>query len=146
MIPARGLGGGHKGHDPFMGALPRVYICDDNPRMRQIITDRLEGHAEVVGTGGTARAALAAVTRLAPDMLVLDYRTAVGHLEETVSAVKERDPAITVVVHTGVPRSLIQDQVEGVGGIYSPKNEPEHLVALVRGIRARPRAAVSPGS
>ena len=73
-----------------MGALPRVYICDDNPRMRQIITDRLEGHAEVVGAGGTARGALGAVTRLAPDVLVLDYRTTVGHLEETVSSVTRK--------------------------------------------------------
>lgn len=140
-----------------MGALPRVYICDDNPRMRQIITDRLEGHAEVVGSGGTARGAIGVVTRLEPDMVVLDYRTAVGQLEETVASIKDRHPSVSVVVHTGVPRSLIQDQVEACGGVYSPKNEPEHLVALVHALRPvsakQPVAAhenvteaVSPGS
>jgi chemotaxis response regulator CheB len=123
-----------------MGALPRVYICDDNPRMRQIISDRLEGHAEVVGAGGTARGAIGAVTRLEPDVVVLDYRTAVGHLEETVSSIKDRHPSVTVVVHTGVPRSLIQDQVESAGGVYSPKNEPEHLIALVHSLRTAPMA------
>lgn len=120
---------------PAMGALPRVYICDDNPRMRQIINDRLESHADVVGSGATARGAVGAVTRLEPDLVVLDYRTAVGHIEETVAAIKERHPSIAVVIHTGVPRSLIQDQVEAAGAIYSPKNEPEHLVALVRTLR-----------
>ena len=128
-----------------MGALPRVYICDDNPRMRQIISDRLEGHAEVVGAGGTARGAIGAVTRLEPDMVVLDYRTAVGHLEETVASLKERHPSLAVVVHTGVPRGLIQDQVEACGAVYSPKNEPEHLVALVHTVRPAAEAA-SPGS
>ena len=118
-----------------MGALPRIYVCDDNPRMRQIINDRLEGHADIVGSGATARGAIGAVTRLEPDMVVLDYRTVVGHLEETVAAIKERRPSIAVVVHTGVPRSLIQDQVEEAGAVYSPKNEPEHLVALVHTVR-----------
>ena len=115
-----------------VGVLPRVYICDDNPRMRQLLEARLAGRAQIVGTGSTPEDAVAAAADLDPDVVVLDFRTAVGALEETVSAIKEPSPDTAVVVHTGVPRYLIEDQVQAAGGIYSPKNEPEHLVELVR--------------
>ena len=99
--------------------------------MRQLIEERLHGHAEIVGESGSAGEAVTATAELHPDLVVLDYRTAIGSLEETVAAIKEPNPHTVVVVHTGVPRYLIQDQVEAAGGVYSPKNEPEHLTALV---------------
>ena len=110
---------------------PRVYVCDQNPRMRQLIQERLDGHADVIGEGGTAEEAVGATAELEPDLVVLDYRTAIRALEETVASIKATNPSTLVVVHTGVPRYLIQDQVEAAGGVYSPKNEPEHLIALV---------------
>ncbi len=110
---------------------PRVYVCDQNPRMRQLLEERLRGHAEIVGEGGSAQEAVAATAELEPDVVVLDFRTAVGNLEETVAAIKTPNPSTAVVVHTGVPRYLIEDQVNAAGGVYSPKNEPEHLIALV---------------
>ena len=112
--------------------LPRVYICDANPRMRQLLEARLAGRAQIVGTGSTPDDAVAAASDLEPDVVVLDFRTAVGNLEETVAAIKDPAPETTVVVHTGVPRYLIEDQVLATGAIYSPKNEPEHLVEFVR--------------
>jgi DNA-binding NarL/FixJ family response regulator len=124
-------------------ALATVYICDANPRMRQLIAERLEGHAEVVGAGGTAQEAIEAAASPSPDVIVLDYRTTAGNLAETVAAVKDGHPSVAVVVHTGVPRALIGDEVEAAGGVYSPKNEPEHLVALVRSARPAAREAAS---
>ena len=122
---------------------PRVYVCDQNPRMRQLLGERLRGHAEIVGDGGTAADAVAGASELEPDVVVLDFRTAVGNLDETVAAVKEAHAYTTVVVHTGVPRYLIEDQVSAAGGIYSPKNEPEHLIALVGGLARTPTEAAS---
>lgn len=124
----------------------RVYICDDNPRMRQLIEERLRGHAEIVGNGATAQAAIDAAPELEPDMVVLDFRTAIGNLAETIAAIKAPRPSTAVVVHTGVPRYLIEDQVEAAGGVYSPKNEPEHLSGLVRAVRPAAAEAASPGS
>lgn len=120
---------------------PRVYICDDNPRMRQLIEERLAGHAEIVGRGGTAREAVTAAAELDPDVVVLDYRTAISNLVETVAAIKAPSPSTAVVVHTGVPRYLIEDQVREAGGVYSGKSEPEHLVKLVRSVRPVEEAA-----
>ena len=114
--------------------VPRVYICDENPRMRQLIESRLAGHAEIVGAGGSAPEAVDAVAELEPDVVVLDFRTAVAALSETVAAIKAPRPSIAVIVHTGVPRYLIEDQVRAAGGVYSSKSEPEHLVALVRSV------------
>ena len=125
---------------------PRVYVCDQNPRMRQLLGDRLRGHAEIVGEGDTAADAVAGASELEPDVVVLDFRTAVGNLDETVAAVKEAHSSTAVVVHTGVPRYLIEDQVSAAGGIYSPKNEPEHLIALVGGLARTPTEAASRGS
>jgi two-component system, NarL family, nitrate/nitrite response regulator NarL len=115
--------------------LPRVYICDDNPRMRQLIESRLAGSARVIGSGESAQEAIDAAAELEPDVLVLDFRTAVAKLSETVAAIKAPRPSITVVVHTGVPRYLIEDQVVEAGGVYSPKNEPEHLNGLMRSVK-----------
>ena len=129
-----------------MGVLPRVYICDDNPRMRQLLEARLAGRAQIVGTGSTPDDAVAAASDLEPDVVVLDFRTAVGSLEETVAAIKDRRPSTAVVIHTGVPRALIGDQVEATGAVYSSKNEPAHLVALVRSVRPAAREAASRGS
>ena len=85
----------------------------------------------------------AATAELEPDVVVLDFRTAVGNLDETVAAIKESHPSTAVVVHTGVPRYLIEDQVTAAGGVYSPKNEPEHLIALVGSLAPAPTEAAS---
>ena len=111
---------------------PRVYLCDQNPRMRQLLGERLHGHVEIVGEGATADDAVAASAELAPDVVVLDFRTAVGNLEETIASIKEPSSSTAVVVHTGVPRYLIEDRVAAAGGLYSSKSEPEHLIALMR--------------
>jgi DNA-binding NarL/FixJ family response regulator len=121
----------------------RVYVCDQNPRMRQLLQERLHGHAEVVGECASADEAIAAAADVEPDLVVLDYRTAVGNIEGSVAAIKDASPPTAVVIHTGVPRYLIQEQVEAAGGIYSPKNEPEHLIALVRALQPAPREAAS---
>jgi DNA-binding NarL/FixJ family response regulator len=120
---------------------PRVYICDANPRMQQLIAERLHGQAEIVGKGATAREAIHATAELEPDLVVLDYRTTVSQLAETITAIKAPRPSTAVVVHTGVPRSLIEDEIEAAGGVYSPKNEPEHLSRLVRGVSPAAEAA-----
>ncbi len=125
------------------GMAPRVYVCDQNPRMRQLLRERLEGHAEIVGEGGTAEDAVAATAELEPDVVVLDFRTAVGNLDETVAAIKDPRPSTTVVVHTGVPRYLIEDQVTGAGGVYSSKSEPGHLIALMGALAPAARGAAS---
>lgn len=126
--------------------LPRVYICDDNPRMRQLIEARLAGRADIVGSGATAGDAVEAAAELEPDVVVLDFRTAVGTLAETVSAIRAPRPQTAVVVHTGVPRYLIEDDVRAAGGVYSPKNEPEHLVELIREVSPAFEGAASRGS
>ncbi len=122
---------------------PRVYVCDQNPRMRQLLEERLRGHAEIVGEGGSADEAVAATAELEPDVVVLDFRTAVGNLEQTVAAIKDPSPSTAVVVHTGVPRYLIEDRVNAAGGVYSSKSEPEHLIALVGRLTSAARAAAS---
>jgi two-component system response regulator DesR len=122
---------------------PRVYVCDQNPRMRQLLRERLEGHAEIVGEGGSAEDVVAATADLEPDVVVLDFRTAVGNLDETIAAIKDPRPSTTVVVHTGVPRYLIEDQVTAAGGVYSSKSEPEHLIALMGAFAPAARGAAS---
>ena len=121
----------------------RVYVCDQNPRMRQLIEERLQGHATIVGEGASAKEAVAATAELAPDMVVLDYRTTIGAIEDTVASIKEQSPSTVVVVHTGVPRYLIEEQVQAAGAIYSSKSEPEHLIALVRSLEPTAEEAAS---
>jgi CheY-like chemotaxis protein len=125
---------------------PRVYVCDQNPRMRQLIGERLRGRCDIVGEGETANEAVAATRKLAPDLVVLDYRTTIGGIEDTVGAIKDTSPSAVVVVHTGVPRYLIEDQIQAAGAVYSPKNQPEHLITLVASLRPPVAEAASPDS
>jgi DNA-binding NarL/FixJ family response regulator len=111
--------------------------------MRQLIHERLHGHGEIVGEGGTAEEAVAASGDLELDVVVLDYRTTIGSIEATVAGIREHSPSTVVAVHTGVPRYLIEDQVQAAGAVYSPKNEPEHLIALVDALRASVRESTS---
>jgi DNA-binding NarL/FixJ family response regulator len=114
--------------------------------MRQLIAARLAGNAEIVGAGASADEAAAAAAELEPDVVVLDFRTAVGALAEAVAAIKAPRPSTAVVVHTGVPRYLIEDQVVAAGGVYSSKSEPEHLVELMRSVMPAAAEAASRGS
>ena len=116
------------------------------------IRTRACGSSSRSGFAGTAtssaRAELpprpsAAAAELDPDLVVLDYRTTIGSIEETVAAIKESSPSTVVVVHTGVPRYLIEEQVQTAGGVYSPKNEPEHLIGLVKSLKPAARGAAS---
>jgi DNA-binding NarL/FixJ family response regulator len=125
---------------------PRAYICDENPRMRQLIELRLAGSAEIAGSGETPQDAIDAAAEMDLDVVVLDFRTAVGSLGESIAAIKELRPSVTVVVHTGVPRYLIEDQVEKAGGVYAPKHEPEEFVELMRSVNRAGLEATSPGS
>ena len=126
--------------------LPRVYICDDNPRMRQLLAARLAGTGEVIGSGRSTDEAVEAAEHLGPDVVILDFRTAVGNLPATIAAIKTARPATEVVVHTGVPRNLIEEDVKAAGGVYSPKYEPEHLVGLVRKVKPAAAEVASPDS
>jgi chemotaxis response regulator CheB len=111
--------------------------------MRQLIQERLRGHGDIIGEGGSSAEAVSASAELEPDLIVLDYRTTIGTIEETVAAIKDNSPSTVVVVHTGVPRYLIEDQVQTAGGVYSPKNEPEHLIALVKSLKPAVKEAPS---
>jgi DNA-binding NarL/FixJ family response regulator len=124
----------------------RVYVCDQNPRMRQLIAERLQGHGTIVGESGMAKEAVSECAELEPDMVVLDYRTTIGAIDETVASIKEQCPSAVVVVHTGVPRYLIEDQVQAAGAVYSSKSEPEHLIALVSSLKPALGEAASRGS
>ena len=114
--------------------------------MRQLIEARLAGAGRVIGAGASANDAVEAASELEPDVVVLDFRTAVGSLPQTVAAIKASRPSAEVVVHTGVPRYLVEDDVQASGAVYSPKNEPEHLVELVREISPAAAEAASRGS
>ena len=114
--------------------------------MRQLIEARLAGTGRVIGSGVTTQDAVEAADALEPDVVVLDFRTAVGSLPQTVAAIKASRPSAAVVVHTGVPRYLIEDDVQAAGAVYSPKHEPEHLVELVREVSPAAAEAASPGS
>jgi DNA-binding NarL/FixJ family response regulator len=114
--------------------------------MRQLIEARLAGNAEVIAFGATPQEAVDAAADLELDVVVLDFRTAVANLAETIATIKASRPSVTVMVHTGVPRYLIEDQVQKAGGVYAPKHEPEEFVALMRSVSPAGVEAASPDS
>jgi two-component system nitrate/nitrite response regulator NarL len=85
----------------------RVYLCDDVAALRLVLRTLFEvdGAFEVVGEAADGRTALEEVTRLRPDVVVLDLSLPELDGLEVLDALREAAPEVRVVVFSGYPES-----------------------------------------
>jgi DNA-binding NarL/FixJ family response regulator len=114
---------------------PRVLVVDDQELVRTgfrlILTTR---GVEVAGEAANGRAAVAAVSRLRPDVVLMDIRMPEMDGLEATRQIVALDPACRVIVLTtfNLDRYVYTALANGASGFLLKDVTPEHLAAAVR--------------
>ena len=77
-----------------------VLVVDDDPDIRQVLQDRLESYGYRVVTAADGRAALEMLERLTPRGVFLDIRMPGMDGLEVLGQIRDRYPAVPVVIIT----------------------------------------------
>ena len=125
----------------------KILLVDDHPLMRRGQADLLKREPDFVicGEAGTAREAMAAVAKLAPDLVVTDMALPDKHGLELIKDLQALHPGLPVLAMSMQDESLYAARVLRAGGRgYVMKAEgPERLAAAIRAV-LNGQVAVSP--
>ena len=113
---------------------PRILVVDDDPGLLRLLTIRLRSEKYEVEPVASASAALEAVSRFRPDLVVTDLRMAgmdgIGLLKE----LQRRWPGLNVILltaHGTIPDAVLATQAGAVAFLTKPV-EKERLLEEVR--------------
>jgi DNA-binding NarL/FixJ family response regulator len=114
----------------------KILLIDDHPLMRRGQADLLNREPDLIvcGEAGTAREALAAITRLKPDLVVMDMALPDKDGLDLIKDILTLHPSLPVLAMSMQDESLYAARVLRAGGRgYVMKAEgPEKLAAAVR--------------
>jgi DNA-binding NarL/FixJ family response regulator len=96
-------------------ARPRVVVADDSESMVRIVSRIACLHFEVVGVARDGQAAIDAVQRLRPDVLVLDIFMPVYDGIQVVRRLKAQKSDSTIVILTGLEKQEYMDAAMAAG-------------------------------
>jgi DNA-binding NarL/FixJ family response regulator len=120
----------------------RVVIADDQQLIRAGFRSLLESEPdlEVVAEAGTGREAVAAVTRLRPDVVLMDIRMPDGDglwaTEQIVRTPELADTHIVVVTTFELDEYVARAVRSGASGFLVKDTEPAELIRAVRVVAA----------
>lgn len=123
----------------------RVLLCDDVPELRELTRLGLEGPGlEVVGEAGDAAAGIEAVSRLRPDIVLLDLSMPGMDGLEAIPIMRERHREVGIVVFSGFTEVRMEDVAKGSGADrYIRKGEDFAVVREAAFSVARERRGLS---
>jgi two-component system response regulator GlrR len=113
---------------------PRILVVDDDPGLLRLLTIRLRSEKYEVEPVDSAAAALEAVARFRPDLVVTDLRMAGMDGIELLKELQRRWPGLNVILvtaHGTIPDAVRATQGGAVAFLTKPV-EKEHLLAEVR--------------
>ncbi len=98
----------------------RIFLVDDSAMIRQRLRRMLASMdgVEVVGETGDAREAVAAISQLAPDAVLLDIHLVGGSGIDVLQAVKKQQAAPVVIVLTNYPYPQYKEKCIQSGADY----------------------------
>lgn len=116
----------------------RILLVDDHPLMRRGQEEMInrEPDLEVCGEAGTARETMIAITRLRPDMVVLDLGLPDKEGIELLKDIHALHPRLPVLIVSLCDETLYATRVLQAGGRgYVMKTEaPDKLMAAIRAV------------
>jgi CheY-like chemotaxis protein len=124
----------------------RVLIVDDEENLRQLGKHILESQGYEVHCAGDGFEALTALKKSLPDVIISDLKMPNMNGFEFLSVVRQRFPAIPIVVISGefsgvsVPESVLADAFFRKGG-YKPAELFEKIIELLNDLPTRHRAS-----
>jgi CheY-like chemotaxis protein len=117
----------------------RVLLCDDKADIRNLVATRLrlERDFDVVGEASNGAEAIARVSELKPDIMVLDLQMPVMSGEEVIPIVRSLAPELRILVfsaYAGTPLQLSggecpDTEVRKGGGLQPLVHELQRLIA-----------------
>lgn len=112
----------------------KVLIIAEEPEFSDNLTDRLRSWGFTAIAADSCENPLEAITLSPPDVVVLSLRAGHGHNLDTLSMIKDLDPAIEVILLTGKGTALTGMQsVER--GAFDCLPQPIELGVLIEKIR-----------
>ncbi len=122
------------------GASIRVFLLDDHEIVRRGVKDLLEGEPdiEVVGESGTAEDAVEAISRIRPDVAVLDGRLPDGSGIDVCREVRSRHPEIATLILTSFDddEALFAAIMAGASGYVLKQVRGNELITTLRRVAA----------
>ncbi len=113
----------------------RILVCDDDPRMRDMIVETLASEAFDVDTADRAVDAIQRIMRTSYGALILDLKLpGLGGLD-AIAVVKRFDPSLPIIVMTG-HASYETEQAARTAGIFYYLVKPFNVDELVAAVRA----------
>ena len=118
----------------------RVYLVEDSPILTKLLVGLIEADSSalVVGQADNARAAIAEIRSLNPDLVVLDLHLREGNGVDVIRALRTADPAssATLVVltnHSGLPYRKAAREA-GADHFFDKSTEIPLMLSLIRSL------------
>ena len=125
---------------PAKNKTTRILIVDDHPLVRRGLRDLLRGEPdmEVCGEADGAPEAMALVSRLHPNLVLIDISLKRGHGLELVRQIKAHDQAIKMLVVSMHDEPVFAERALGAGaqGYVCKQEVTEKIVEAVRTVLA----------
>jgi len=129
-----------EGKAPAKNKIIRILIVDDHPLVRRGLRDllRSEPDLEVCGEADGAPEAMALVSRLHPDLVLIDISLKRGHGLELVRQIKAHDSSTKMLVVSMHDEPLFAERALGAGaqGYVCKQEATDRMVEAVRSVLA----------
>jgi DNA-binding NarL/FixJ family response regulator len=119
----------------------QVYVVEDSVIIRRLLASSIEAAgAELMGESADAAAAIAELTRLRPDLIVIDVGLKSGTGFDVLEALQELDPhpaAIKIVLtNYASPEYRRMSLRMGANGFFDKATEAAQVLALIGALAA----------
>jgi len=118
----------------------RVYLVEDSPILTKLLVGLIEADsgALVVGQADNARAALADIRSLNPDLVVLDLHLREGNGVDVIRALRSEDAAhvptlVVLTNHSGLPYRKAAREA-GADHFFDKSTEIPLMLSLIRSL------------
>jgi two-component system, NarL family, response regulator DesR len=120
--------------------ITRILLADDNPAIRSALTLLLETrlNVHIVGVADSTEALLPIVTRLQPDLVILDWELVGKPEKDLVAQLHALSPSLKVVLTSSRPEVALQAQAVQADSYVCKSQPPEQVVHVIQTIMDLP--------